>query len=76
MNALRRWLDHHDISDGDFGKRIDRSGEAVRRYANGDRIPDRVTMPKIVRETNGGVTANDFFGISLATDAEQVEADA
>lgn len=63
MTALRDWLTDHDVSDAEFGRRIDRSAEAVRRYAAGLRIPDRETMPRIVRETGAAVTANDFFGI-------------
>ncbi len=67
MTALKDWMTDHDISDAEFGRRIERSAEAVRRYAAGLRIPDRETMPRIVRETAGSVTANDFFGIRVPT---------
>ena len=67
---LRQWLDDNEVTNGDFGERIGRTAEAVRRYASGDRVPDRETMPKIVRETGGLVTANDFFGIEQSSDAE------
>lgn len=63
---LRDWLDGECLSFREFGERIDRSAEAVRRYALDLRIPDRETMPRIVRETNGCVTANDFFDIDPA----------
>lgn len=63
MTALRDWLTDNEVTDAEFGRRIERSAEAVRRYAAGLRIPDRETMPRIVRETRGEVTANDFFGI-------------
>ena len=60
---LRDWLDERDISNADFGDRIKRSAEAVRRYAAGNRIPDRETMPLIVAETDGAVRADDFFDL-------------
>ena len=60
---LRAWLDGREISNGDFGSRIGRTAEAVRRYAAGERVPDRDTMPLIVRETEGEVQPNDFFDI-------------
>jgi transcriptional regulator with XRE-family HTH domain len=63
---LGEWLEREGVSIDDFGSRIDRSKEAVRRYVNGERIPDRETMPKIARETGGAVTANDFFDISAS----------
>lgn len=47
-----------------FATRIGRSPEAVRRYLNGERTPDRETMRRIAFETNGEVTANDFFGLA------------
>lgn len=61
---LRDWLDERDISNGDFGNRIKRTAEAVRRYAAGERIPDKDTMPLIVDATGGAVTPNDFFDIA------------
>lgn len=66
---LKDWLEKHGVNNADFGRKIDRSAEAVRRYANGERIPDRETMPLIVDATAGAVTANDFFGIDPAESA-------
>jgi hypothetical protein len=60
-------LDDNDISNGAFGERIKRSAEAVRRYAAGERIPDKETMPLIVSETRGAVTPNDFFAIDSSS---------
>lgn len=67
---LADWLLREKLSFADFGSKIDRTAEAVRRYANGLRIPDRDTMPKIVAETGGQVTANDFFDLPAAFHAE------
>ena len=64
---LAAWLDDEGISRAEFGKRIYRSPEAVRRYINGDRIPDKDTMMLIAAETSNRVTANDFFDVGTAT---------
>lgn len=61
--TLKEWLESNDLSHVDFALRIGRTNEAVRRYVNGERIPDRDTMPLIVEATGGCVTPNDFFGI-------------
>lgn len=63
---LRDWLAREDISFREFGDRIDRTAEAVRRYANDERIPERETMTRIFRATVGSVSANDFFDIGLS----------
>src|SRR5688572_26449322 len=56
--TLRDWLDTNGKSNAQFGEIIGRTAEAVRRYAAGDRIPDRETMPLIVEATGGKVTPN------------------
>jgi transcriptional regulator with XRE-family HTH domain len=58
---LAQWLTQHGVSYAAFGKRIGRSRAAVERYAKGARMPDSSTMPRIVAETDGAVTANDFY---------------
>ncbi|AJR24541.1 helix-turn-helix domain-containing protein [Sphingobium sp. YBL2] len=61
--TLKEWLASKRMSVSRFAEMIERSPEAVRRYVNGDRIPDRETMPLIVQTTKGKVTPNDFFGV-------------
>ena len=63
--TLKDWLTANDKNNAEFGAAIGRTAEAVRRYAGGERIPDRETMPLIVEATAGQVTANDFFGIGV-----------
>ncbi len=63
--TLKDWLEREGLAPASFAPRIGRSSEAVRRYASGERIPDRETMPLIAAATAGDVTANDFFGIAL-----------
>jgi len=65
---LQDWLAREGLTFGQFGGAIARSAEAVRRYANGERIPDRETMTAIVRETCGHVTPNDFYGLTAHGD--------
>lgn len=61
--TLKEWLDAKGLKPADFAPMIGRTAEAVRRYAAGERIPDRDTMPRIVEETDGEVTPNDFFSV-------------
>lgn len=62
--TLKDWLAENDVSIPQFAARINRAPETVRRYVAGERIPDKETMPLIAQETEGSVTANDFFGIA------------
>ena len=68
--TLKEWLADNGLSHSDFARMIDRTPEAVRRYALGERIPDKATMPVIADKTAGAVTANDFFGIASSSLAE------
>lgn len=65
---LQDWLAREGLTFGQFGGAISRSAEAVRRYANGERIPDRETMAAIVRETGSHVMPNDFYGLTAHGD--------
>lgn len=71
--TLKDWLLQQGVEPSAFAERIGRTTEAVRRYVNGARIPDRATMPLIVSETQGRVTANDFFGIDAGLIREHAE---
>lgn len=62
--TLKEWLSEQEVTVPQFAARIGRTSEAVRRYATGERIPDKETMPLIATETQNAVTANDFFGIA------------
>lgn len=71
---LQDWLSQEDLSYAQFGNAVSRTAEAVRRYANGERIPDRETMAAIVRETSGQVTPNDFYGVAVHIDSDSASA--
>jgi len=61
---LDEWLTEHGLTNKEFGRRIGRSGEAVRRYRGHLRTPDMGTMPLIFRATGGQVQPNDFYNLT------------
>lgn len=58
---LAAYLECNDISPAEFAGRISVHETSVYRYLRGERIPNRDTLERIHLETNGQVTANDFF---------------
>lgn len=55
-------MDEHKVSDADFAERIDITRQAVHRYRTGKRRPTNSDLlARIAAETNGAVTANDFY---------------
>lgn len=58
---LAAYLKAQQISDAEFAGRIKVSQATVNRYINAKRIPHREVMSRIVEETDGEVTPNDFF---------------
>lgn len=48
-------------TDTAFAVQIGVTSEAVRRYRNGTRIPDRAVMERIFAATDGAVQPNDFY---------------
>lgn len=68
---LLDWLIAEDKTFAEFGAEIDRTAEAVRRYAKGERIPDKETMPRIVTATHAKVTPNDFFDCCLPRSSQE-----
>lgn len=59
--TLKEWLTRKNVSISEFQKRIGvNSYSTVRRYVLGERVPRPAIMRKIIAETGGKVTANDF----------------
>jgi transcriptional regulator with XRE-family HTH domain len=58
---LKDYLNEHDLTYSSFAEQIEVSPEAVRRYANNERIPEREVMKQITTKTKGRVSANDFY---------------
>lgn len=61
---LSDYLTTNDLTDAAFGERIGVSGVSVHRYCAGERIPALDVMRRIIAETGGAVTANDFYGVA------------
>lgn len=59
-NALARWLADNHVTPKAFAEKIGVSGEAVRLYLLGRRMPRPEKMKDIIEATKGDVTANDF----------------
>lgn len=59
-----------------FAREINVSHSTVVRYLQGDRVPNSLTMQRIVKVTDGAVTPDDFFRGSLAATRREPEADA
>lgn len=60
MSKLRDYLVRENLTLEEFGERIGRTGASVSRYVTGHRRPSWPTMNRIIRATNGEITANDF----------------
>lgn len=67
--TLEDYLTHAGIDRTEFADRIGVSAETVRRYIAGIRIPDKERMSRIALATDGQVTANDFFNLTLPGEA-------
>ena len=61
---LSDYLRINGISFAAFARAIGTPhARTVERYAKGQAIPNRAMMPKVIAETGGAVTADDFFAI-------------
>lgn len=66
---LALYLTSHSLSFAEFARRIgSRHARTVERYAKQQQRPNGAMMAAIVRETQGQVTPNDFFGLPAASD--------
>lgn len=61
--TLNEYMAKEQISMRDMAGSIGVTYEAIRKYANGERIPKPDILNKITRRTGGAVTANDFYGL-------------
>lgn len=62
--TLHQYLTDAKISDADFAKLIGVERSTVTRLRGGNQIPKPDLMRFIAEQTDGQVTANDFFGIA------------
>lgn len=61
MAKLGDWMAERDLSPEEAAKLFEVDAVSVRRYLSGSRIPSWRVMPRIIRATEGEVTANDFL---------------
>lgn len=61
--TLDAWMIMTKTPNASFGERLEKSGEAVRRYRSGEREPDTKLMAQIFDLTGGLVTPNDWAGV-------------
>ena len=66
---LSVYLDERNITHGDMARLIGTSAEAVRRYANGLRLPRPEIMGRIIAATDGAVEHADFYSELTNTEA-------
>ena len=58
---LADWIKDKGISRAEFARRIEVSGAMITFYCNGTVWPGQDVFERIVRETGGAVTPNDFL---------------
>lgn len=58
---LSEYLKQEALTASAFADRVGVTHVAIVRYLNGARRPDWPTLHRIVKVTNGQVTANDFM---------------
>lgn len=58
---LADYLHQNGRGEADFAHALGVTTKAVQTWISGDRIPRPTQMQKIIDETNGAVTPNDFF---------------
>jgi len=68
--TLSEFLETTNSTDAAFAAAVGVERTTVLRWRLGTTIPDRDSMAAIIRETEGRVTPNDFFGVPSPTDTE------
>jgi predicted transcriptional regulator len=58
---LADYLSEKNLTHAAFASQIGTTQAAVTRYVSGTRVPRRTLLRRIVRMTEGAVTANDFM---------------
>lgn len=63
MSTLADYLHEQSISTEEFARRLKVDPISVGRYLRGERRPNWTVMRRIVKETGGVVTPNDFMEV-------------
>ena len=67
--TLSQYLQQHDLTAARFAEKIGVTGESVRRYAAGERVPRPEIMNRIVEATDGTVQHRDFYSQGVPGEA-------
>lgn len=62
---LDQYLTQRGMTDAAFAEKVGRSQSSINRIRRGETRPDWKTMERIVEETGGEVSPNDFLGIDV-----------
>jgi len=63
--TLDDWMSEQKLTAEELGKTLDCSGQAVRRYRSGERMPDTEMAEKIIDVSGGAVTIEDMHKARL-----------
>lgn len=66
MNALRTWRRGHGFTIEQMAERLGVSVGSLSRIERGEQWPDRGFFERMVTETSGAVTPNDFCEPAVA----------
>jgi transcriptional regulator with XRE-family HTH domain len=61
--TIRQYLDHHQLTITEFARRLKVSRAEVYKWLNG-RFPQGKSIAKLVKVTDGQITADDIFKAS------------
>ena len=68
MTKLQNFLETHNLKVADLAKALSVRHTVALRWANGDRIPTKENMQRIVAYTGGAVMPNDFYDLPCPED--------
>jgi transcriptional regulator with XRE-family HTH domain len=68
---LTQYLADRKMSVSAFAEAVGVTPQAVHRYLNDERLPQREVMLRIIEVTGGEVRPNDFFGPAVSQPAAQ-----
>lgn len=63
--TLDQWMTDASLSAESVGKKMNLSGQAIRRYRSGERMPDAQTIEAIKALSGGLVDVRDFHDAHL-----------
>lgn len=62
---LKEYLENEGLTPKTFAPKIGVTDKAVRYWLRGQGVPNKTTMGRIVKETNGKVSPASFFDVRI-----------